>query len=76
MRRWSDIRPAYIKINGGSRLRYSLLHQAAAALLAVSSSDSKLVGEFASSWSFFYFVELEKRVARAAAGVDTEAAGR
>lgn len=45
----SDIRTTYIKINGRSSLRYSLLHQAA--LPGVSSSDSKLpglrpVGEF------------------------------
>lgn len=38
----SDIRATYIKINGRSRLRYSLLQQPA--LPGVSSSDSKLEG--------------------------------
>lgn len=54
----SDIRATYIKINGRSRLRYSLLHQPA--LPGVSSSDSKLEGLrlVGGEGSFLYSVEL------------------
>lgn len=54
----SDIRATYIKINGRSRLRYSLLHQPA--LPGVSSSDSKLEGLrlVGGRGSFLYSVEL------------------
>lgn len=54
----SDIRATYIKINGRSRLRYSLLHQPA--LPGVSSSDSKLEGLHlvGGEGSFLYSVEL------------------
>lgn len=54
----SDIRATYIKINGRSRLRYSLLYQPA--LPGVSSSDSKLEGLrlVGGEGSFLYSVEL------------------